>query len=237
MPLFPIVQDQWLNISLLDKSSFTNYSLLYYSSGLLFPLIILYISFKNFNNYKFEDNKSLKNKKEFKFLFYQLSLVLILLSSLLTKYFLNSIQLLNKSTLNGEFDIKYQIITLVIIMILLFFENIKVILKNIFLINFFILYIIIWTNYYINLNDGNSLLNLSFFNISILDIQSINLFNVIFIYTIEILYYLFSFFTFKNNISNWSVSYPTKKDIKPFYRISIFYLGIFIYYFIFNGLS
>ena len=68
MPLFPIVQDQWLNIFLLNEFEFSYYSILYYLSGFLFPIVVINNSLSNFFDYKFNSNKY--QSKEFKFIGY-----------------------------------------------------------------------------------------------------------------------------------------------------------------------
>ena len=55
--LFPLVQNQWLNLYLFDINNFTIYKLLYYLSGLIFPILVFKNSLNKFTYYKFLNNK------------------------------------------------------------------------------------------------------------------------------------------------------------------------------------
>jgi len=232
VPLFPIVQDQWLNISLLDESDFSSYSILYYFSGLLFPLIILINSRKNYLNYKFESNLS-SQKKDIKFLFYAVTLILLTLSFLISKYIIFTFYFFKIIPTNGGFiDIKYEILIILTIIILLLINKTRNKLKNLFIINFFINSIFIWTNYFLIIYGFNKFTYEYF-----LDFKILNIINVIYLYLIEILFYLWSYLSYKNNLSDWSVPYPSNSELKPIFKITIFYLGILVYYFIFNRLN
>ena len=230
--MFPIVQDQWLNLSLLDESNFSSYSILYYFSGLLFPLIILNNSVRNYVNYKFESNFN-PPKKDINYLFYTLTLILLPLSFLITKYFTFTLNFFkNIPTNRGYIEIKYEILIILIVLVLLLINKTKNKLKNLFIINFFLNSIFIWTNYFLNIYGINK-----FTNEYMLDIKTLNIINIIYLYIIEILFYLWSYLTYNNNLSNWSVPYPSNSELKPIFKITIFHFGILVYYYIFSSIN
>jgi len=236
--LFPIVQDQWLNIFLLNKNNISYYAILYYLSGLLFPLIIINYSSRNFLNYKFDSNNNESNKKEFKNLFYLISFCILLLSLIITNYFIFSFSLVaNFSIYNNLSYLKIKILILIIIILLLLLNKTKRILKKLILINFFYLSIVIWSNHYFNLLSINDNISYYFSNIKLPELESLNIFNIAYLMIIEIGYYTWSFINNKNNISNWRVPYPSKTDLNHVMRITVFYFGILIYYLIFNRLN
>ena len=235
--MFPIVQDQWLNILTLNNLTFSYYGILYYLSGLLFPIITVYYSLK-MNLYYKSVNENLSNNKKVKFIFYPITLTLFSLSLLLNKYFFYTFNLLNNKTINSNLlNIKLEIIFLFIIFILLMFDKTKRILRKLLIVNFFILSLIIWTNFYFNLLDKSIFINEYFMNISFLEEKNINIYNVTYLLILELLFYIWSYFGYKNNIGNWSIPYPNKSDIKPMIKMIIFYSGILIYYLIFNRLN
>ena len=65
--------------------------------------------------------------------------------------------------------------------------------------------------------------NLSSNNIYLIAVASLAIF--------EILFYFWSYISYKNNISNWIVAKPNKDFFYPVTNILLFYLGIFIYYY------
>ena len=219
-------------MSLLDESDFSYYSILYYFSGLLFPLIILNNSIRNHINYRFESNLN-PQKKDIKFLFYVLIIILIPLSFLITKYFTLSFNFIKNILISkGYIDIKYEILIILVVILLLSINKTKNKLKNLFIINFFLNSIFIWSNYFLNIYGINN-----FTNEYMLDFKTLNIINIIYLYIIEILFYLWSYLTYNNNLSNWSVPYPSNSELKPIFKITIFYFGILVYYYIFNRIS
>ena len=122
-------------------------------------------------------------------------------------------------------------ITLFIFVILLLINRTKLVVKKLFLILFFILTIFIWTSEYINLPiDYGFLTDFSSYN-NFLTLNNLYLSNIIFLGSFEILFYLWSYISYKNNISNWIVPFPNKNNVFPIINILLFYLGMYIYYF------
>ena len=122
-------------------------------------------------------------------------------------------------------------------MSLLLIKKIKSIIKKIFLINFFIICFINWSFYILNLQGTDIFINKYISNNSYYQFNNLNILNISYLFAFEIFYYLWSFITYQNNLSDWSIRYPTKSDFIPISRITIFYLGVLIYYFIFNRVS
>ena len=233
VPLFPIVQDQWLNIFLLNNNEFSFYKILYYLSGLLFPVLVINNSFKNFYNYKF--NISEFNSKKFKFISYIIIFTILILSILIIKYFIFSINnIIPQIDINIYLNTKLKIISLVIVMILLLINKAKKFIKKLCLINFFIISFFNWTIYYLNLIGVDIFINKYYLKNSYYNFNNLNILNIIYLLIFEIFYYLWSYISYSNNLSDWFIPYPKREDLIPISKIAIFYFGILIYYFIFN---
>jgi len=236
VPLFPIVQNQWLNIFLLNKFEFSYYALLYFFSGLLFPILVINNSLTNFIDYKFNSNKYQSEK--FKFIGYLVIFNILILSILIINYFIFSINyIIPQIDLNIYFDIKLKIILFIITTILLLINKTKVFIKKIFLLNFFIICLINWSIYFLDLQGIEFFLNKYIPNNSYYDFNNLNLLNIFYLFIFEIFYYLWSFINFQNNLSDWSITYPKRSDFIPITKITIFYCGVIIYYFIFNRIN
>ena len=232
--IFPLFQNQWLNLYLFDKNNFTIYKLLYYLSGLILPIFVCINSYRKFTFYKFKDFK-IKNNYNVK----GKSLLIIILVSLISlsglilsynllnlKTFYNLIISDSKSLIN--IDIEKSIIFIIIISILLLFKKIKLFLKKISLITFFMLSIGIW---YSKLNDIqlNDIFNNHFF----IKFENYNFINIFFLLSIEIFFYIWSYFSYGTYLSDWKVPIPIKADLKPLLEILFFYLIITTSYAIF----
>ena len=236
MPLFPIVQDQWLNIFLLNEFEFSYYSILYYLSGFLFPIVVINNSLSNFFDYKFNSNKY--QSKEFKFIGYLILITILILSILIMSYFIFLINyIIPQIDLNAYFDIKLKILLLLIVMILLLINKTKRIIKRIFLFNFFIICFINWSTYFLNSQGIEIFINKYISNNVYYEFNNLNILNIFYLFIFEIFYYLWSFINYKNNLSDWSVTYPKRVDFIPISKISIFYFGVLIYYLIFKRIS
>ena len=122
-------------------------------------------------------------------------------------------------------------------MIFLLINKTKRIIKKLFLLNFFIIFFINWSTYYLNLQGIESFINKYFSDNNYYDFNNLNIFNTTYLFILEIFYYLWSFITYKNNLSDWSITTPKKVDFKPLSKITIFYLGVLIYYLIFKRIS
>ena len=236
--MLPIVQDQWLNIFQLDNLEFSYYAYLYYFSGLLFPMATINISLNNYLNYEFEKDLLHTNRIRINHLIYPFLFVLITFSVLLLKYFNYPILFLNNLVNNKiHIDFIYQLLATIIIMILLLVNKCKKFLKKLFLFNFFIIAIVIWTNYFFDLFNLENPLKASFDSNVYLNNDNLNIFNIIYLFILEVFYYIWSYFSYKNNLSDWNVSYPVRSDLKPIYQITIIYSAVLIYYVIFNSIN
>ena len=232
--LFPLVQNQWLNLYLFDINIFSFYKVLYYLSGLIFPILIIINSLNNFTYYKFNNNKTnykINNNPNItgKFLFFITSISLIILSIMISHYiFINFKILLNFFSNNNElqflFDSNKKTLFILIISILLIFKKTKLFMKKIILINYFIISILIW---YSKIN--NILLN-DFFPLDIFRIENINFINILLLLAIETVYYLWSYISYSSYLSDWSVPLPYKKQYFQILNIIFFYLLIIVYY-------
>ena len=228
--IFPLVQKQWLNLYLFDNNSFTIYKLLYYLSGLIIPIFVVINSINNFTYYKFNyHNKTTRNDINGKLLLLITFFVSSTLSILLSHYiFINLKIFLNLFISNNkyfpQFDIYYQILFVLIISTFLIFEKTKYLLKKIILTNFFIFSIINW---YTQIN--NTFLN-EIIPFYISKFGNLNFINIIFILSIEIVFYLWSYISYSTNLSDWKVPKPYKKDVLSILNIFIFYLLINLYY-------
>ena len=236
MPLFPIVQDQWLNIFLLNEFEFSYYSILYYFSGFLFPILVINNSLSNFLNYSFNSNKY--ESKKFKFIGYLFIFTLLILSILIIRYFIFSINyFLYQTELYIYFDIKIKILFLLLLMILLIFNKTKKFVKKLLLFNFFVISFMNWSIYFLNLHGIEIFINKNISNKTYYEFNNLNILNIFYLFIIELFYYLWSFINYKNNLSDWSINYPKKVDFIPFSKIIIFYIGVLIYYYIFKRIS
>ena len=236
MPLFPIVQDQWLNIFLLNKFEFSYYSILYFLSGFLFPIVVINNSLSNFYDYRFSSNKYESSK--LRFIGYLITFTLLILSILIIRYFIFSINyIIPQIDLNIYFDIKLKIFLILIVMLLLLINKTKRIIKRLFLFNFFIIFFINWSTYFLNLQGVEIFINKYISNNNYYDFNNLNLLNISYLFILEIFYYLWSFITYQNNLSDWSITFPKRVDFIPLSKITIFYFGVLIYYLIFKRIS
>ena len=234
--MFPIVQDQWLNIFLLNKFEFSFYSILYFLSGFLFPIIVINNSLNNFFDYKFSSNKYEFNK--LRSIGYLVTFTLLILSILIIRYFIFSMNyIIPQIDFDVYFDIKLKIFLLLIIMILLLINETKRILKKLILFNFFIISFINWSIYFMNLQGIEIFINKYISDNNLYNFNNLNILNISYLFIIEIFYYLWSFITYQNNLSDWSITIPKRVDFIPLSKITIFYLGVLIYYFIFKRIS
>ena len=228
--VFPLVQQQWLNLYLFDNNNFTIYKFLYYLSGLIIPIFIVINSLNKFTYYKFDyHKKNYSNNINGKLLLLITLIVSTTLSILVSNYiFINLKNFLNLFISNNkfldQFDIYHQIVFVVIIFTFLIFEKTKYLIKKIILTNFFIFSMINW---YSQINNSFLIENLPFY---ISRFGNINLINIIFILSIETVFYLWSYISYSTYLSDWNVPKPYKKEVIPILNIFIFYLLIILYY-------
>ena len=223
--LFPLVQNQWLNLYLFDINNFTIYKFLYFFSGVVCPILVIKNSLTKFTHYKFNNKKTINsNDVKGKILFLIILIVLILITILISSYFILNYNIFlhlfiseNRDII--QFPIDKQIFLIVFISIFLLFKKIKILFKKIILINYFIISLAIWYSQVKNI-----------FFMDILEFENINHINIIFLLAIEIVYYLWSYISYGTNLSDWSVPTVTVKEISPISNIVIFYLMIILYY-------
>ena len=228
--IFPFIQKQWLNLYLFNSNSFSVYSILYYLSGLILPLIIIFNSINNFTYYDFKKIRKkninvIKGKK----LLCLILFVLFSLTYLVASYFYINLDLFIKLILNKnnlfQVDFTNQLLLMFLIGVLLIFRNTRILIKNVSLLNFLFISIFIWYSQINNFFIDNEFLIKEYINLN-----NINFINIIFLLTIESFYYLWSFLSYKNNLSDWSVNIPIKNDILSFFKIIIFYIFVIVYY-------
>ena len=228
--IFPFVQRQWFNLYLFNRNNLSFYSLLYYLSGVICPILISLYSLNNFTYYQFNiknfsNNKLIKGKT----LLTLILLTIIPLSVLIANYLYINIDLIinlfgGKSFI-PHLNILQQSYIIFIITILLIFKQTRVLLKKLVLINFFLITLYIWYSQINNINiDDNFLL------INYLKLDNSNFINIIFLFGIEITYYLWSFISNKNNLSDWIVQKPLRIEILNGFKILCFYLFVIVYY-------
>ena len=230
------MQDQWLNIFLLNNFEFSYYSILYFLSGFLFPIVVINNSLNNFFNYKFSSNKQESNK--LRSIGYLVTFTLLILSILIIRYFIFSINyIIPQIDLNSYFDIKLKILLLLIVMVLLLINKTKRIVKRLFLVIFFIIFFINWSTYYLNLHGIDNFIIKYISDNNYYDFYNLNILNISYLFILEIFYYFWSYITYQNNLSDWSITIPKRVDFIPLSKITIFYLGVLIYYLIFKRIS
>ena len=230
------MQDQWLNIFLLNKFEFSYYSILYFFSGFLFPIIVIYNSLNNFFDYKFSSNKYESNKLSS--IGYFVTFTLLILSILIIRYFIFALNyIIPQIDLNSYFDIKLKILLLLIVMVLLLINKTKRIVKRLFLVIFFIIFFVNWSTYYLNLHGIENFIIKYISDNNYYDFYNLNILNISYLFILEIFYYFWSYITYQNNLSDWSITIPKRVDFIPLSKITIFYLGVLIYYLIFKRIS
>ena len=230
--VIPFVQKQWSNLYLFNNNEVSFYSFLYYLSGIICPALICLNSLNNFTYYNFCSNK-INGKKiiKGKALLAFVTINLILLSYLIADYiyinfdFINNLFLeVNRSL---EFDIFQFSFFITIIAILLILKKSRHFFKKLILVNFILISFSIW---YIQIN--NVTVTDQFHINKYFALFDLNLINVFILTAIEILYFTWSFLSYKNKLSDWMVQIPRKEDYKHVFNILIFYFFIIIYYFL-----
>ena len=112
-----------------------------------------------------------------------------------------------------------------LIAILLIFKKSRVLFKKLILGNFILISFYIW---YLQINKIN--IDEQFHIYRYLGLNNLNLINVFILVAIEVSYFMWSFLSYKTNLSDWIVCNPQKKDIIPFLNMFIVYFFIIIYY-------
>ena len=232
--ILPFVQKQWFNLYLFNISDISFYSILYYLSGIICPFLVCLNSLNNYTYYKFNNNKICSKKLiRGKALLFLVTINLMLLSYLIIDYVYINFDFI----INLFFDgIKFQqpdIFQLSFLMLLfaifLIFKKSRLLFKKLILVNFSLISFYIW---YLQLKDINLGDKLHIYRYS--GFHELNLINVFILLTIEVTYLIWSFLSYKTNLSDWMVNAPLKEDMIPIFNIFIFYFFIIIYYSILN---
>ena len=228
--ILPFVQKQWSNLYLFDINNISFYSILYYLSGIICPLLVCLNSLCNYTFYKFNKNNIYSKKIiKGKALLFFVIINLIFLSYLITDYFYINFNFISNLFLN---QIKFQqpnifqlSLFILFIGVLLIFKKSRLLLKKIILVNFVLISFYIWHIQIKNINFDDQFHIYRYFGLN-----DINLINVFILLAIEILYFMWSFVSYKTNLSDWIVITPSKSDIMPVLNILIFYFFIIFYY-------
>ena len=210
----PLIQNQWLNLYLFNINNFSIYKLLYFLSGLICPILVFLNSLNNFTFYKFDKIKKSNNNISGKGLFVISALTLFILSGLITYYLLLNLDLffeLFLTTNDYLLNISLAAYVLIVLFLSLFllFKKTRIYMKKFILINFFIISILIWYYRLNNIFVPDLFLITELFNVD--NINTINIINILFLICIEILYYFWSYISFKSNLSDWRVPRPNLK--------------------------
>ena len=227
---FPFVQKQWFNLYLFDRNSLSFYSILYYLSGIICPVLIILYSLNKFTYYQF----NLKNFKNNKIIKGRILLILVLLTIIPLSFFITNYLYINLDLITNLFvdniflpniRITQPVYFIFIISFFLIFKQTRILIKKLVLINFFFITLFIWYSHINNINISNNFILKSY-----LKFDNSNFINIIILFVIEILYYLWSFISYKNNLSDWVVNIPLKTDFLNGLKILIFYSFVIVYY-------
>ena len=228
--ILPFVQKQWFNLYSLNINDISFYLILYYLSGAICPSLVYVNSLKNYTYYNFAKDKihSIKIIKGKRLLFL-VAINLIFLSFLIADYIYINFDLIFNLFLEGinvpKPDNSHLSFFIFLISILLIFKKSKFLLKKLILVNFILISLYLW-----HLQINNISVDDQFHIYRYFGLNDLNLINLFILVAIEISFYTWSFMSFKNNLSNWIVPKPQKRDFIPFLNIFIFYFFIVIYY-------
>ena len=228
--ILPFVQKQWFNLYLFNINDISFYSILYYLSGAICPSLILLNSLNNYTNYNFDKNKIYSKKIiKGKTLLFLIATNLIFLSYFIADYIYINLDLIYnlffKEINLQKPDIFQYGFFIFLISILLIFKKTRILFKKFILLNFILISLYLWYLQIININVDDQFHIYRYFGLN-----NINLINVFILISIEILYFTWSFLSYKTNLSDWIVHPPLKGDIIHLLNIFIFYFFIIIYY-------
>jgi hypothetical protein len=228
--ILPFIQKQWFNLYLFNTNDISFYSILYYLSGTICPILVCLNSLKNYTYYKFNKNNIYSNNLiKGKRLFFLVAINLIFLSYFLVDYIYINFDLI--------FNLFFEVINLpkpniiqlscfiFLISILLIFKKSSFILKKLVLVNFILISLYLW-----HLQINNIIVDNQFHIYRYFGLNDLNLINLFILVAIEISFFTWSFLSYKTNLSDWIVRKPQKGDIIPLLNMFIFYFFIIIYY-------
>ena len=228
--ILPFVQKQWFNLYLFNIGDISFYSILYYLSGTICPILVCLNSLKNYTYYNFKKNKIYSNNIiEGKSLLLLIVINLIFLSYFIADYIYINFDIIFNLLFEGINLPKPNILQLIylifLISILLIFKKSRFLLKKLILINFILISLYFWHLQINNINVDDQLHIYRYFGLS-----DFNLINIFILVLIEIYFYTWSFLSYKTNLSDWIVQKPQKRDLIPILNMFIFYFFIIIYY-------
>ena len=228
--IIPLVQKQWFNLYLFNINNLSFYSILYYLSGIICPTLIGLNSLNNYTNYKFSEKKIYSEKIiKGKALLSLVAINLIFLSFIISDYIFINFDFISNLFFEEiklqKPDIFQLCFFILLISILLIFKKSRLLFKKLILVNFILISFYIW---YLQINNIN--IDDHFHIYRYFGLNDTNLSNVFILVTIEISYFIWSFLSYKTNLSDWIVHSPRKGDMDPILSIFIFYFFIIIYY-------
>ena len=228
--ILPLVQKQWFNLYLFNTNNLSFYSILYYLSGIICPALIGFNSLTNYTKYKFNKNKIYSQKIiKGKALLSLVAINLLFLSFLISDYIIINIDFISNLFFEGiklqKPDIFQLCLFIFLISILLIFKKSRLLCKKLILVNFILISFYIWYLQINNINIDDHFHIYRYFGLSDLYLS-----NVFILMTLEISYFIWSFLSYKTNLSDWIVHFPRKGDLDPILHIFIFYFFIIIYY-------
>jgi len=205
-------------------------------SGYLFPSILVFYSINNFTDYQFNNNYGKDIKNNFRYTSTIVFPILLIFSILITKYYIYLFSKINNTSFNLlEFNHLQLIITLIISLLLLI-KKTKNKVKNLYLIYYLFNFSIYWTINTYSLNISNTFIKDNYINNFISNNLNFNYINIVFLFLLEILFFLWSFIVHKNNLSDWRIPIPKKSNLYPLVNIFLFYFGLIVYFYMFKNI-
>ena len=228
--ILPFVQKQWFNLYLFNINNISFYSILYYLSGTICPSLVCLNSLESFTYYYFKENNIYsKNIITGKRLFFLVGINLIFLSYLIADYIYINFDLIFNLFFEEinlpKPDIFQSSFFMFLISILLIFKKSRFVLKKLILVNFILISLYLW---HIQINNINVYDNYHIYRY--FGLNDLNIINLFILVAIEITFFMWSFLSYKTNLSDWIVSKPQKVDVIPILNMFIFYFFIIIYY-------
>ncbi len=194
-------------------------------SGYLFPIILFFYSLNNFTEYHFNSNYGKDLNKGFPNISYIIFSILLLFSTLITKYYIYLFSKINNDIFNFfEFN-NLQFIFILIFSVLLLIKKTKKRVKTLYLIFYLINFSIYWTINSYPLKISNTFFNESYINKFLSSNLDFNYINIIFLFLLEILFFLWSLISYKTNLSDWYIPIPRKDELHPILNIFLFISG------------
>ena len=207
---------------------------MYYLSGYLFPTILIFYSLNNFTDYQFNNyGKEIKNG--FRYISYIIFPILLIFSTLITKYFIYLFSKINNDSFNFLAFNNLQFIFILIFSFLLLIKKTKRKIKILYLTYYLINFSIYWTINTYPFNISNIFLDENYINKFISSNLDFNYINILYLFLLEILFFLWSLITHENNLSDWHIPIPRKSSFKPLVNIFLFYFGLIVYFYIFKN--